>query len=97
MITVTLYKCFVFTTKSTRSYTRMYTKCSRKREGSCEPKGRVRHEGTRTDQPARSDTLGPQWMAPLRSKPRNLNMQIHRIKTYNIKETRAKWLRDMSK
>ena len=31
MITVTLYKCFVFTTKSKRIYTKIYTRCSRKR------------------------------------------------------------------
>ena len=31
MITVTLYKCFVFTTKSKRTYTKIYTRCSRKR------------------------------------------------------------------
>jgi len=48
-----------------------------------ESKGRVWHEGTRSDQPAHSDTLGPLWMAPLRSKPQNLNMQIQGIKTYN--------------
>ena len=33
MITVTLYKCFVFTTKSKRIYTKIYTRCSRKRWG----------------------------------------------------------------
>jgi len=31
MITVTLYKCFVFTTKSKRIYTKVYTRCSRER------------------------------------------------------------------
>ena len=31
MITVTLYKCFVFTTKSKRIYTKLYTRCSRKK------------------------------------------------------------------
>ena len=31
MITITLYKCFVFTTKPKRTYTRMYIRCSRMR------------------------------------------------------------------
>ena len=31
MITVTLYKCLVFTTKSKRIYTKIYTRCSRNR------------------------------------------------------------------
>ena len=31
MITITLYKCLVFTTKSKRTYTRIYIRCSRKR------------------------------------------------------------------
>ena len=47
-----------------------------------EPKGRVWHEGIRSDQPAHSDTLGPLWMAPLRPKSQSLNMQIQGIKTY---------------
>ena len=50
-----------------------------------EPKRGVWHEETRTDQPAHSDTLGPQWMAPLRSKSRNLNMQIQESRHINNK------------
>jgi len=53
------------------------------KRGSQERKiSRVKEEKSRADQPAHSDTLGPLWMAPLRSKPQNLNMQIQRIKTY---------------
>ena len=41
-----------------------------------EPKRSVGHDRSRAGQPALLDKPSPQWKAPLRSRPPNLNMQI---------------------
>ena len=46
-----------------------------------EPKGSAGQGRSRAGQPALLDKPSPQWKAPLRSRPPNLNMQIQRVKT----------------
>ena len=46
-----------------------------------EPKRSVGQDRSRAGQPALLDKPSPQWKAPLRSRPPNLNMQIQRVKT----------------
>ena len=76
-----LYKCTLSQPKSKMTnYNQEYKMLTSGRR-SREPKRSVGQEGSRAGQPALLGKPSPLWKAPLRSRPRNLNMQIQRVKT----------------